>query len=248
MKTIVITSVFCAIALSAFGLSFAQTEVPHTFQSGQPARAAEVNENFSAVTSEIDANAAALADNEAAIQANAEAIVELSSDDVIVELTNPGPSVASGTGTLRPPPTVLNLSSLPLVIDEAGVYILDQDWEIDVDSGFMAALIDIQATNVEIDFREFKINTDYFLGTVIQVAGAGSARIMNGRIGAGGESRAVVALGPATITDMRMSSSDQVYTVIFWSRGTMLDSSISGGGVAFKSGGSLRSSSLSWQS
>jgi hypothetical protein len=39
------------ISVDAFG----QTQVPHTFQAGQPARAAEVNENFEAIASAIDA-------------------------------------------------------------------------------------------------------------------------------------------------------------------------------------------------
>lgn len=39
------------------GAVFGQTQVPNTFQSGQPARAAEVNDNFSAVESAINQNA-----------------------------------------------------------------------------------------------------------------------------------------------------------------------------------------------
>ena len=39
------------ISVNAFG----QTQVPHTFQAGQPARAAEVNENFESIASAIDA-------------------------------------------------------------------------------------------------------------------------------------------------------------------------------------------------
>ena len=46
------------LLVSAFGLAYSQTQVPHTFQSGQPARAGEVNENFSALATEIDAVAA----------------------------------------------------------------------------------------------------------------------------------------------------------------------------------------------
>jgi len=57
MKTLksAIASVFL---VSAFGLAYSQTQVPHTFQSGQPARAAEVNENFSALATDIGAVAA----------------------------------------------------------------------------------------------------------------------------------------------------------------------------------------------
>ena len=35
------------LLLAVFGLAYSQTQVPHIFQAGQPARAAEVNENFS---------------------------------------------------------------------------------------------------------------------------------------------------------------------------------------------------------
>jgi hypothetical protein len=39
---------------------YAQTEVPHDFQAGTPARAAEVNENFDALEAAIDQNATAI--------------------------------------------------------------------------------------------------------------------------------------------------------------------------------------------
>ena len=39
------------IALIAAGPALAQTQVPHQFQAGEPARAAEINENFSALES-----------------------------------------------------------------------------------------------------------------------------------------------------------------------------------------------------
>ena len=38
-----------AVLLLSCGIALAQTEVPHTFESGTPARAAEVNENFAAL-------------------------------------------------------------------------------------------------------------------------------------------------------------------------------------------------------
>ena len=40
--------------LIAAGSSLAQTQVPHAFQSGQPARASEVNDNFSALAGSIN--------------------------------------------------------------------------------------------------------------------------------------------------------------------------------------------------
>ena len=44
----------------AWGTSVAQTPVPHVFESGQPARASEVNENFDALSSNVDANSNAI--------------------------------------------------------------------------------------------------------------------------------------------------------------------------------------------
>ena len=44
------------IAAGAIG----QTEIPNTFQAGQPARAAEVNENFSTLESAVNKNASDL--------------------------------------------------------------------------------------------------------------------------------------------------------------------------------------------
>ena len=48
------------IALMLSGSLFAQTQVPNTFQAGQPARATEVNENFSTLSDAVDTNAAAI--------------------------------------------------------------------------------------------------------------------------------------------------------------------------------------------
>jgi len=42
------------------GIALGQTQVPNTFSAGQPARAAEVNENFDALESAIDLNATAI--------------------------------------------------------------------------------------------------------------------------------------------------------------------------------------------
>jgi len=61
------------------GNTFAQTQVPHTFSSGQPARAAEVNENFEEVESAIDQNASEIAANASAIAELRVAINALSS-------------------------------------------------------------------------------------------------------------------------------------------------------------------------
>jgi hypothetical protein len=48
---------------------FGQTQVPNTFQSGQPARAAEVNANFSELENAVNQNASDIVANTASIQA-----------------------------------------------------------------------------------------------------------------------------------------------------------------------------------
>src|SRR5210317_1557474 len=48
------------VALVCTASAQAQTQVPHDFQSGQPARAAEVNANFDALETAIDQNAVAI--------------------------------------------------------------------------------------------------------------------------------------------------------------------------------------------
>ena len=50
-----------AVFLCFTALAGAQTEVPHVFQAGTPARASEVNENFDALESGINQNAADIA-------------------------------------------------------------------------------------------------------------------------------------------------------------------------------------------
>ena len=52
--TVSIVLTFVAAAANA------QTQVPHDFQAGQPARASEVNENFEALESAIEQNATAI--------------------------------------------------------------------------------------------------------------------------------------------------------------------------------------------
>ena len=66
------------------GIAFGQTQVPNTFQSGQPARAAEVNDNFATVetavndnASDISSNTTAINSNSGAIQANTQAVARL---------------------------------------------------------------------------------------------------------------------------------------------------------------------------
>ena len=50
-----VKGLFGVVTLIISGVAFGQTQVPNTFQAGQPARAAEVNENFSTLESAIQA-------------------------------------------------------------------------------------------------------------------------------------------------------------------------------------------------
>ena len=52
----------------------AQTQVPNVFQAGEPARAADVNENFSALGEAANDNAANIANNASSIAVNASSI------------------------------------------------------------------------------------------------------------------------------------------------------------------------------
>jgi hypothetical protein len=63
-----------AIVLLLSSSVFAQTQVPNTFQSGQPARASEVNENFSELETAVNQNASDVTSNAAVIAANTNAI------------------------------------------------------------------------------------------------------------------------------------------------------------------------------
>lgn len=64
-------------AILVAGTAFGQTQVPNTFQSGQPALAADVNANFSALESAANQNASDVAANSADISTNAADIVAL---------------------------------------------------------------------------------------------------------------------------------------------------------------------------
>lgn len=65
------------LILIASGNALAQMQVPNDFTAGQPARAAEVNENFDALASAVDQNASDISANLEAIQTNAAAIEAL---------------------------------------------------------------------------------------------------------------------------------------------------------------------------
>ena len=67
-------------AILGTGLSIADdVTIPNTFQAGTPARAADVNANFTAVEASVDDNAADIANNVTAIQTNTLSIAAISS-------------------------------------------------------------------------------------------------------------------------------------------------------------------------
>ena len=66
--------------LSWSAMSLAQTQVPNTFQSGQPARASEVNDNFSALAAAIDQSNSSLAEVQASTQNWSQGCIDYESD------------------------------------------------------------------------------------------------------------------------------------------------------------------------
>lgn len=89
MKYSIITSL-TVIAITASGIAVGQTQVPNTFQAGQPARAADVNSNFDAVEAAIDSNASRIEANETAVQNNTLSISQLGSTSGVSVFTRDG--------------------------------------------------------------------------------------------------------------------------------------------------------------
>ena len=98
------------IVLMISGNIYAQTQVPNTFQTGQPARAAEVNANFSTLESAANQNAADILTNNSAMQAD---VAALQAQVAALELTVAGLS-----------PGILNIS-----------YVTGSNVSVDLDNG-----------------------------------------------------------------------------------------------------------------
>ncbi len=140
--------IFAVLFLS--GNTFAQTQVPHDFLSGEPARAAEVNENFSAIAAGISTNAGAAADNEDAVQDNAEAIARL---------------IAAQAEA-----TVLDFSNTEsCVVRDAGYYILDRSWDFSpaAPQGACTSGVRIETDAVLLDLQGYQITCDLCAGVAL---------------------------------------------------------------------------------
>jgi len=100
-KLNVVLLVGLTLGSPSFGVSQEAT-VSHTFQAGTPARASEVNENFSVLVDAINAKADQGPPGP------------------------PGPQGEPGTDAA----TILDFSMVPVVIDTPGYYVLDRDWDL----------------------------------------------------------------------------------------------------------------------
>jgi hypothetical protein len=104
-----------AVLSALSSIAFAQeVSVPHEFQSGQPARAAEVNENFDALEGAINSNSSAIAENLTAIEQNANAIADLDAPSWIV---------------------LDFFDAASCTIDVPGYYVLDRGWDFTTPGG-----------------------------------------------------------------------------------------------------------------
>jgi len=158
MKTIVAQAILLTLGLSS--VAAGQTEVPNTFQAGQPARAAEVNANFDALESAIDANATAISQ-----------IPEVGGTCSIgsfVAAINEDGSVICEPGTGEA--IVLDFTDPDdCVIDEPGNYILDRSWDLgDAQSGVVCTTVEIDTNELTLDLRGHELKGAPEIPTVSQ--------------------------------------------------------------------------------
>ena len=81
---------------------------------------------------------------------------------------------------------VLDLTKLPIVIDEPGLYAIDRNWELlPKAANLVPGMIEITADNVTLDLHGFTISADPGVGTLLVTTGlAGDIEIRNGGIAA----------------------------------------------------------------
>ena len=218
------------IAFLSSTMAIGQTEVPNTFEAGQPARASEVNENFSAMETAVNDNATALAANETAIQQNITAISALSSAEItVLDFTKPD----------------------ACVIDQPGRYTLDRTWDFDfsdfcfaVSTEFEFIRILISADDVIFDLNGFGLFDDpsgnLFL---LNVTGA-RVTIRNGTIEGGDvfdrQGLPLVVTGP----DVLIENITATYIGAWGSHGLVRDCHVTKDGVGLGPGSTLENSHL----
>jgi hypothetical protein len=98
-----------------------------------------------------------------------------------------------------PRPRVLDLTSVPITIDEPGHYVLDRDWDLPgLDTG---TLIAIEADNVVLDLRGFEIRWGSAGGvTGIDISGD-AVVIRNGRLEGGNHGYDIRSTGSGTVVE-----------------------------------------------
>lgn len=87
--------VIAVLGIVSGSAALAQTQVPHKFSSGQPARASEVNENFDALSSHVDANSEAISAAEASLANRLPPVVVDGNGNEIGQLISIGENLSS---------------------------------------------------------------------------------------------------------------------------------------------------------
>lgn len=106
-------------------------------------------------------------------------LVAVASVGLADEKRNPGESTQR-PWRLQAGYRVLNLSKVPIVVDEPGRYALDRDWNVDLyEPG--ATIIRIVADNVTLDFRGFAISYGNHHGAGVAIDGD-AVSVLNGTL------------------------------------------------------------------
>lgn len=115
----------------------------------------------------------------------------------------PALEVSAGAGAGRP--EVLDLSMLPVDIDEPGMYVLDRNWSLGTNAGFTGTVLNVNADDVIIDFRGFAI-TSHHTGFNVEIAGE-NVTLRNGAVQSGISAFAIRSNARGTVVeDMQIHS------------------------------------------
>ncbi|HEX7079547.1 MAG TPA: DNRLRE domain-containing protein [Gammaproteobacteria bacterium] len=99
---------------------------------------------------------------------------------------------------------VLDLSAIPAVIDEPGIYVLDRDWSFGMEVPIGSTLIEIVADGVLLDLRGFRVSQG-FEGFGIRIEG-NAVTVRNGSLSAVSEGIIIAGGGRATtIEDLHVA-------------------------------------------